>query len=166
MFAIGKFELTVGDFNAYCKDSKDCEPDTTTPNNLPQHNLSEDDVNRYLGWVSAKTQQTYRLPTAREWRYAAYANGLQPQKEVNCRAVQDGNIVIGKSLGPVDDGKANGWGIYNDLGNVQELATDKDSLVALGGSYSTSYDECEIDYQSPHFGSADGLTGLRVLREL
>ncbi|MGR8947347.1 MAG: formylglycine-generating enzyme family protein [Gammaproteobacteria bacterium] len=128
--------------------------------------ISKDAINRYLGWLSEKTQQHYRLPTAREWRYAANADGLQPLKDVNCRVVQQGEVIIGEAIQPVDRGKANGWGVYNYLGNVQELATDGGQLVALGGSYSNSPDECEISYQLPHLGSADSITGFRVLREL
>ncbi|MGR8947346.1 MAG: serine/threonine-protein kinase, partial [Gammaproteobacteria bacterium] len=41
LFAMGKFEITIGDFNAYCKSTGDCEPETKLPNNLAQHNISK-----------------------------------------------------------------------------------------------------------------------------
>ena len=36
-FAIGKFEVTVGDFNAYCDQTEDCTSDLNRDKNLPQN---------------------------------------------------------------------------------------------------------------------------------
>ncbi|MEM7467739.1 MAG: hypothetical protein AAF387_12775, partial [Pseudomonadota bacterium] len=75
-------------------------------------------------------------------------------------------VVKGGKVGPIDAGKANGWGIYNYLGNVQELTAASGQWYAMGGSFGDDIAKCEIDNQKPHLGSADSLTGFRVLREI
>ena len=64
-------------------------------------------------------------------------------------------------------GQQNSWGLVNYVGNVQEWVYDKGrKLVAVGGSYKQSMDDCDITATVAHKGTADSLTGFRVLREL
>jgi len=64
-------------------------------------------------------------------------------------------------------GKQNSWGLVNYVGNVQEWVYDKGrKLVAVGGSYEQSMDDCDITTTNVHNGAADTATGFRVLREL
>lgn len=164
-FAIGKFEVTVGDFNAYCSQTEKCTPDLIQDKNLPQTLLSQGQIEGYLAWLSEITGANYRLPSIQEWQYAARADDQQLRGEINCRVVQNGEIVMGSAVWPIDRGKANAWGMYNTLGNVREVTTDGTQLVNLGGSYADEMDDCSLDYKTQHLGTPEQITGLRVLRE-
>ena len=72
---------------------------------------------------------------------------------------------MGNAVEQIDRGKANGWGIYNYLGNVQELATDGEELFALGGSFTDDIQQCTIKFRLQHLGVPEQITGFRVLKE-
>lgn len=165
-FAIGKYEVTVGDFNTYCKDTMHCEVNAGENINLPVSNIGHHQVASYIEWLNQKTNAHYRLPTTEEWKYAAYADGGQPRKGVNCRVVQGDEVIMGQDALPIDSGKANDWGMYNYIGNIQEFAWKNGSLMAVGGSYLDRFDDCNVDSIVEHSGSPDSQTGFRVLREL
>ena len=164
-FAIGKFEVTVEEFNAFCKQASACDVDTQSRRNLPRSNVSKDDIDQYLAWLSAETKVSYRLPSIAEWRFAATADGQQADEDVNCHNPEQSQTLLDQSVKTIDYGTANGWGIYNYLGNVQELATENGKLFALGGSYSDDIENCTINFQTPHLGTPDLTTGFRVLRQ-
>ena len=66
----------------------------------------------------------------------------------------------------VNTGKANGWGLYNYVGNAQEWARSGDGVVARGGAFEDTFSKCTISLEKPHGGGADESTGFRVLLEL
>ncbi|MFP3616635.1 formylglycine-generating enzyme family protein, partial [Paraburkholderia sp. SIMBA_050] len=72
-FAIGKFEVTVEQWNA-CADANACPRITTNPAEAkaaPVRDVSWDDTQQYLAWLTKTTGKTYRLPSEAEWEYAA-----------------------------------------------------------------------------------------------
>ncbi len=108
--------------------------------------ISWDDANAYTEWLSGKTGKRYRLLSEAEWEYAAragttttrywgediaaqcaYANAADltakiefpewESKVVNCH---DGHTYTA----PVGSYNANGFGLYDMLGNVWEWTTD------------------------------------------
>jgi serine/threonine protein kinase len=167
-FAIGKYEVTRLDYARYCDASGACSPPKLSREtaSLPMTGISVEDARKYAAWLSDRTGSTYRLPTAAEWAYAAQSGGDQPKKDYNCRLEQGGQVLKGQGLMGVNTGKPNGWGLYNYVGNVQELTTDGGGVVARGGMYQDSYSKCDISLERSHDGAADEVTGFRVVKEL
>ena len=165
-FAIGKYEIMVGDYNRYCKLSRACEAVSEQEGRLPITGISLDQAQAYVTWLSERTGLKYRLPSVEEWTYAANAGGAQPKKDYNCRVEMNGQLLKGQGTMGVNTGKANGWGLYNYVGNVQEWATNGSGVIARGGAYEDAFSKCEIGLEKSHDGSADHATGFRVLLEL
>ena len=66
----------------------------------------------------------------------------------------------------MNSGRANGWGLYNYVGNVQEWVDTGNGIAARGGAYTDELSNCGITLERNHDGSGDALTGFRLLREL
>ncbi|WP_096086451.1 bifunctional serine/threonine-protein kinase/formylglycine-generating enzyme family protein [Agaribacterium haliotis] len=166
MFAIGKFEVSVADFNAYCVASGSCQKLAEQDSSLPATNISKKQMDQYLRWLSSETKYRYRLPTQAEWLYAAKAGRASLDPNRNCKLSSRG-IEKGGELLKASIGKKNAWGLVNVLGNAQEVVRGRGrSYLSLGGSHSTAMADCNFDYQQAFDGSANELTGFRVLREL
>jgi formylglycine-generating enzyme required for sulfatase activity len=72
-FAIGKLEVTVGQW-AQCVKASVCPSVPSAANaaeNLPMRDVSWDEAQLYLKWLSTVSRKPYRLPTEAEWEYAA-----------------------------------------------------------------------------------------------
>ena len=134
--------------------------------NQPITGISLEQATAYVAWLSDRTGKTYRLPTVEEWSYAAEAGGQQPRKDYNCRVEQSGQVLKGQSTMGVNTGKANGWGLYNYVGNAQEWARSGSGVVARGGAFEDTFSKCTISLEKPHSGTPDASTGFRVLLEL
>lgn len=165
-FAIGKYETSISEMNLFCKDSRKCRAIAGRDDGLPVSNISFDLVKDYLRWLSKKTGKKYRLPTRNEWVYAAKAKRQKLDANRNCklstRGIQKGEELVGAGIGAQND-----WGVVNYVGNVQEWVYDKGrKLVAVGGSYDQSMDNCNINTINTHAGKPDLFTGFRVLREI
>jgi len=163
-FAIGKYETSVEEFNAYCKSSGRCSP-IAGDGNLPATQISLSQAQGYAEWLSKKTGKTYRLPSRAEWVYAARAGSEQTDPNRNCslnsRGIQKGDALVGATVGG-----ANRWGLVNHIGNAREWAMSGGSAAALGGSRETAMDQCTASSAVPHDGKADNLTGFRLVREI
>ena len=163
-FAIGKYEITVGQYNLYCAKSKACSTVTSASTTLPITNISIASMNGYSKWLSQQTGQKYRLPTQRQWVHAANAKNSRLDSNRNCQISSRG-ISKGKELVKVTTGKQNSWGMVNYAGNAQELVYGSGKvLTAVGGSYQTAMNVCTTATESRHSGTADGHTGFRLVR--
>jgi serine/threonine protein kinase len=187
-FAIGKYEVSVAQYNRYCEMNARCQPVTGQAQHLPVTGITREAAEELAAWLSAEasnssgTKVVYRLPTEREWRHAANAAGRQVTKGINCRpagkmnptesvlTARNGDVFVGlpvgRSLMGVTFGEENGWGMVNSVGNAQEWVTTPDGLGAQGGAYSDRQTRCVVAFSRGHDGAPDGHTGFRLLREL
>ena len=165
-FAIGRYEVSIAEFNLFCKSSKKCNEVKGKSASLPITNISIKDVEAYLKWLSSKTKKKYRLPSKKEWLYAAKSKQASLDTNRNCKLNTKG-ISKGDSLIKASTGKKNGWGLVNYVGNASEWVYDKGrTLVAIGGSYNVPRDKCNLKSEEKHSGKADKYVGFRVYREL
>ena len=163
-FAIGRYEVRVGEINQYCSATKTCKPLPGSAT-VPATGLSAQQVQAYLRWLSAESGKVYRLPTLAEWQLAARANGRGLDANRNCRLNSRG-IQKGGSLLNAEIGQQNGWGLVNYVGNAREWVQGPGGLLVVGGSYATEMEECTIEWQEPSNGDSNPETGFRVVREL
>lgn len=165
-FAIGKYEISQGEFNDFCKDSGLCTVNESLDVNLPATNLTTAQINEYLKWLSNKSNYQYRLPTKAEWLFAARGNSNKSDPNKNCvlnsRGIQKGGFLIKYSIG-----QQNPWGLVNVLGNAAEVVSNSgQGYVVMGGSFNTNMDECTFDHQESISAGGAETQGLRVLREI
>lgn len=168
VFAIGRQEVSVGEYNAFCRAKGSCSP-VGGAADLPVTGVTVQQAEAYTRWLSAASGKAYRLPTQAEWLRAARADGAAPDDNRNCFLDSMG-IRKGDALVPADTGKPNAWGLVNHVGNAQEWALadgiGSSVVLALGGAHTDPIGECQVTSQRPHGGAADRVTGFRVLREV
>ena len=165
-FAIGKYEVSVDEFNDFCKQTKSCSVASATDVSLPATNITYANAVAYTKWLSEKSNRKYRLPSFNEWQYAAKGSTGKIDQNRNCklnsRGIQKGGSLIKSSLGQQND-----WGLVNYVGNAREWVVERDGgSSAVGGSFDTLIEECDLNNHQSHSGAADDFTGFRVLREL
>lgn len=131
-FAIGKYEVTVGQWNA-CVETSGCpriDMEGDASPNTPVRNVSWDDAQAYVKWLSRTTNNPYRLPTEAEWEYAVrggtsstYWWGDKMQKgNADCKECGD----PWRADGPVNVGSfaPNPYGLFDMNGSVWEWVGD------------------------------------------
>ena len=131
-FAIGKYEVTVEQWNA-CVAANACPkltPESNANKAAPARDISWDDAQQYVKWLSKTTGKPYRLPTEAEWEYAvrggtstAYWWGDQMRKgNANCKDCGD----PWHKEGPEAAGSfaPNPFGLYDMNGSVWEWTAD------------------------------------------
>lgn len=166
VFALGRTEVSIADYSLYCERTGTCKvPEGAA--DRPITSISLEDAQNYVAWLSSASGAVYRLPTDAEWSYAiGAAGGAADVSSINCSVEIAGKKVRGVALEPVQSGKANSWGLYNYLGNAQELVVGDSFIAARGGAFSDNMSACAPDTSRPHSGAADPVTGLRVVREI
>lgn len=125
-FAIGRYEVTVAEFEAYLKATgrtRACIRPTAAAPEQPIDCVTFGEARDYAAWLSAYTDQTYRLPSAGEWEYAARAGTATPY--IGGWQLADKSANLGtKAMMPVGSYPANGFGLHDMSGNVAEWTAD------------------------------------------
>ncbi len=129
-FAVGAYEVTFAEWDA-CAAEGGCggyRPDDNGwgRGRRPAINVSWEDAQGYVRWLSEKTGQEYRLLSEAEWEYAARAgNGARysfgddiSPSQANYRDSGNGKTAA------VGSYRANGFGLYDMHGNVYEWVQD------------------------------------------
>lgn len=136
-FAVEKFELTFEDWDA-CVADGGCNGYKPTDlgwgrGRRPVINVSWNDANAYVAWLVKKTGKPYRLLSESEYEYAtraatttAYPWGddikLNGMAMANCKGC--GGHWDGRQTAPVGSFAANGFGLYDMVGNGTEWLED------------------------------------------
>ncbi len=145
-FALGVHELRWSEWQL-CADAGACRVIAADPGSGPgMHGrpvalVSWQDAQDYVAWLTRTTGKRYRLPSEAEWEYAAragsphaypfgedesalclHANGADLATDFNNRnRCFDG---VGRRAGPVGQYRANGYGLYDMIGNLWEWTDD------------------------------------------
>ena len=132
-FAVSRFEVTFEEWDA-CVTLGGCAYSPSDQGfgrgTRPVINVSWDDVQQYVAWLSRRTGRSYRLLSEAEWEYAARAGtttayfwGNEIGKDnANCAAC--GSRWDLKQTAPVGSFAANAFGLYDMHGNASEWTHD------------------------------------------
>lgn len=173
-FFISKYEITLEQFQQYFPQYRQPSVAGTTINvpTMPVVGVSWDDAQAFCDWLSAKTEETFRLPTEGEWEYVCRANTTTRRhwgedlndseacaysnvadivsatqfKLTSYFFCEDGNI----SAAPVGSYPANPFGVHDMLGNVSEWCQDWFGVYSSGAL---------VDPQGPTRGSSKVIRG-------
>jgi formylglycine-generating enzyme required for sulfatase activity len=131
-FAIGRREITFEEWDV-CFASGGCKyrPDDRGwgRGNRPVINVSWDDAQAFVAWLTQKTGKAYRLPSEAEWEYAARA-GTESQfwwgrtlvtGNANC---EDCAASPTRAPLPSQSFRPNGFGLFDVAGNAAEWVED------------------------------------------
>ena len=150
--AVGKFEVTFAEWDA-CVVSGGCngyrpEDEGWGRDRRPVINVSWNDAQAYVKWLSQKTGQKYRLLSESEWEYAARGGTQTPFWWGNTISLEHANYngnypynngVIGinrRRTVEVGGFRFNSFGLHDTAGNVFEFA---------GDCYHKNYDNAPIN---------------------
>ena len=128
-FSMSKFPVTVREWNR-CAAAQACSFVAMGEDAAPVTNLSWNDAQEFVAWLSRVTQKKFRLPTEAEWEYAArggtgtkYWWGDQFQPDMaNCKGC-GGTYDPAKPL-KVGSLKPNPFGLYDMGGSVDQWVED------------------------------------------
>lgn len=162
-FALARHELTYAEWDR-AQDDPDWERITGLAPRKPERadgaaatwavtRIDQIDANAYAAWLSAKTGETYRIPTEAEWEYAARAGtatvypwgdevGIDNAACRGCSTKWTQDLV-----GPVGLHAPNGFGIQDMIGNGWEWVEDcfvpwHHAVKADGSAH--VFDDCEL----------------------
>jgi len=148
-FEAGRFEVTFAEWDA-CVAAGGCNnylPDAHGwgRGRRPVINVSWNDAQAYVRWLSQRTGRRYRLLTGTEWEIAARAGTTTEYSWGDDPPVCDQNARNGANFSectdnrtrPVGSFQPNGFGLYDVHGNVWEWVQDADGSLRVlrGGSW-------------------------------
>jgi formylglycine-generating enzyme required for sulfatase activity len=164
-FAVGKIHVTRDQFTAFVGETGyqvgSCMSEVPQSGNHPVVCVNWEDAKAYLGWLSTKTGQAYRLLTEAEFEYATRAGTVtewfwgdkrtDAKAYAHCLDCSGGGSSIAKTTAPAGSLRPNMFGLYDMLGNAYHMVQD---------CYQANYNGAPTD------GSARGGVGfcLRVIR--
>jgi non-specific serine/threonine protein kinase len=161
-FAITKYEVTIGQFNAFCSATGKCKAESGN-DAQPKVGISLVTAKAYASWLSETTGFNYRVPTDAEWVQAANAGGAGAgdASGFNCVVMSGGSQIKGGFAVPATSGSANPWGVVNAVGNVAEYV---EGGQVRGGHFNIPTSRCGVDTREG--GGESNTTGLRLVREM
>ena len=132
-FAVGRYEVTFAEWDA-CRADGGCShrPDDQGwgRGKRPVVDVSWNDAQEYMRWLSGETGRSYRLPSEAEWEYVARAGTTTRywwgdaigRNRANCDGC--GSRWDARQTAPVGSFSSNAFGLYDVHGNVWERVQD------------------------------------------
>ncbi len=127
-FSISKYEITFNDYDLFANNTEKPLPSDGGwgRENHPVITVSWNEAVEYAKWLTEQTGHQYRLPSEREWEYAAGAGTDTPywwgyeleKNRANC--ANCGSRWDGSQTAPVGSFSENPFGLYDTIGNVLE----------------------------------------------
>lgn len=127
-FSISRYEITFDEYDRFVAavDRKKPDDNGWGRGDQPVINVSWDDALAYTKWLTEQTRHQYRLPSEREWEYAAKAGTQTPywwgtevgRNKANCGSC--GSRWDARQTAPVGSFDPNSVGLYDMIGNVIE----------------------------------------------
>ena len=192
-FAMSVHEITYGEYQQYCKDTKKtCPAQPWAGDDYPVVNVSWGDAVAYTRWLSTKTGQDYRLPSESQWEYAARGGTTTVYPFGDTIDISYAVFSERKTLSsplPKTDRTVNRnkFRLYHIVGNVREWVQDTwvdnykgapddgsarmdgdgNTRIARGGSYSDNAEALRSAARKPLPATTrDSYTGFRVIQVL
>ena len=143
-YAISQYEITFAEFDRFAEATGYRKPSDKGwgeaywgRTNMPVFDVTWQDAQRYVEWLSEQTGERYRLPSEAEWEYAARAGTTTAFSTGDCIHTDQANFhgryefgdcplpdaYRGKAM-PVGSFKPNAWGLYDVHGNMFEWTGD------------------------------------------
>lgn len=176
-FAIGRNEVTVGEYAVFAKAMKRKMPacpdrgDNGDPR-LPVTCVSASDAEAYATWLAQRTGKPFRLPTEAEWEYAARAGTAEPYVTGETLAPDHANLAheAGK-VTRVGSYPANAFGLNDIHGNAAEVVAgcwvQSPSELPGDGRAATSLAGCQARVlRDAHAGEATTMARLSARRSI
>jgi len=130
-FAMGKYEVTFEQYDAYCKEKWGCDLPKDAGwgrGDRPVINVSWKDAKGYAKWLSRKLKKKFRLPSEAEWEYAARAGTTSKwswgDNEESAETYAWYRSNAGGQTHPVGQKSPNAYGLYDMHGNALEWTQD------------------------------------------
>jgi formylglycine-generating enzyme required for sulfatase activity len=179
-FAIGQTEVTFNQWEA-CVADGGCRPIQDDHGwgrgHRPVVGVSWNDAQNFVGWLSRKTGQEYRLPSESEWEYAARAGTVSRFNTGECITTDQANFdgrypdpgcpegILRDETVPVGRFAPNAFGLYDTHGNVAEWVEDcyrADYSGAPTDGSAWTRDSCDLGIlRGGGWGQAPGFGALR-----
>ena len=188
-YSIGKYEVTVGQYKAYCAATGTAMPITPFTGWNDKHpimNVNFNDAIAYCNWLGEEYGGNWRLPTEAEWEFAA-RGGNKSSGFTSCGSNDLDEVAwyadnASFKTQTVGRKKPNELGIYDMNGNVWEWCkdwygpyentaqknpkgpTNGYHRVLRGGCWLSSASACRVakrGHDNPSYGSES--YGFRVL---
>jgi formylglycine-generating enzyme required for sulfatase activity/CRP-like cAMP-binding protein/chromosome segregation ATPase len=131
-FSISKTEVTFAEYDRFARATGRRLPhdEGWGRGDRPVVNVSWKDAVAYTAWLSDRTGHDYRLPSEAQWEFAARGGSTHPYwwgettGKIPANCFDCGNQWDGRRTTPVGSFAANGFGLVDTAGNVQEWTED------------------------------------------
>jgi formylglycine-generating enzyme required for sulfatase activity len=127
-FAIGRYTVTFTEYDRFCEATRRETPgdEGWGRGRRPVINVSSEDAQSYISWLSQQTRRAYRLPSEAEWEYACRAGTTTRYSFGDAITPKDANYAdsgLNRTSG-VGVYPGNPWGLHDMHGNVFEWVED------------------------------------------